>query len=418
MAERLTYGHYEIQQYLQRKMSPQQMHDFERALMDDPFLADAIEGFTAANTSLTEKHLAEIESNLSNERQKARIVPLPVRQTSWWKVAAIIVVIVSAGLLTFGLLSKNEVNDQISTASAPAANKIIEKQDTVGPVDKPIAAIDVLPKKDIFYKRKFIAPGAEAAPDFAQPQMSTQQVMSDTISSQQKAETANDVVIVGYGAARRNTTTNEVLSGKVAGIQEVTPKEFKGKVIDAMGEPMPFASVRAKNKSVATVSDSKGNFTLSSRDSVLNIDVSAAGYVRKDAKLKDDSTLNKVVLQEDKMSLSEVVVTDLAKRKRTNLSNANNAATATNAAPEGGFKNFEEYVRRQVDSLKSDKKNGSLNDEILLEFSIDKKGRPVHITAPKEENKTAIKKAKLILSQGPKWKNSGNEKRVKVIIPF
>jgi hypothetical protein len=35
MAETHTYSHDDIQRYLQRKMSSQEMHDFERALMNE-----------------------------------------------------------------------------------------------------------------------------------------------------------------------------------------------------------------------------------------------------------------------------------------------------------------------------------------------------------------------------------------------
>ena len=49
MAETQPYGHLEIQRYLQHSMSPQEMHEFEKALMNDPFLADALEGFRQAS---------------------------------------------------------------------------------------------------------------------------------------------------------------------------------------------------------------------------------------------------------------------------------------------------------------------------------------------------------------------------------
>jgi len=417
MAETPTYSHDEIQRYLQRTMSPQEMHDFERALMDDPFLADALEGFTSIDSALATKHLSEIESNLISKEQKAKVVPLRVKQTAWWRVAALILVIVSAGVLTFGLLSKDGTFNKPSVASAPAAKEIIQKQDTVGPIENPIASIDALPKREIFKKRPLSTPDAETAVTLEPPPVTAQQITSDTLSySQNSATTTNDLVIVGYGA-RRKTSNNEVLSGKATGVEEITnEKEFKGKVLDALGEPMPFVSVRAKNKSVGTVSDSKGNFTLLSRDSVLNIDVSSPGYVTADTKLSSDSTDNKVVLQEDKMSLAEVVVTGLAAKKRTSLSKVKNTSTLTGAEPEGGWKNFEEYLTRQADSLKANENH--LTGEIVLDFSIDKNGHPINIKAQGEADKIAAEKAIMILSKGPKWKKKNKEKKVSVTIRF
>lgn len=38
MAETQTYSRTEIQRYLQHKMSAQEMYEFEKTLMNDPFL--------------------------------------------------------------------------------------------------------------------------------------------------------------------------------------------------------------------------------------------------------------------------------------------------------------------------------------------------------------------------------------------
>jgi hypothetical protein len=39
------YGVEEIRRYAEGKMSPEEMHAIEKAALDDPFLADAIDGF-------------------------------------------------------------------------------------------------------------------------------------------------------------------------------------------------------------------------------------------------------------------------------------------------------------------------------------------------------------------------------------
>ena len=44
-----NYTSADIQQYLDGKMDAAEMHAFEKALMDDPFLADAMEGLQETN---------------------------------------------------------------------------------------------------------------------------------------------------------------------------------------------------------------------------------------------------------------------------------------------------------------------------------------------------------------------------------
>jgi hypothetical protein len=275
-----------------------------------------------------------------------------------------------------------------------------------------------LPKKEPFYKQKNTTPQLEDARRLAPDAIVFQQMTADTTTNVLKAEPADEVVVIGYGKAKRNITGNEILSGKVAGIEEATQKEFKGKVLDAMGEPMAFASVRAKNEKVATVADSKGNFTILARDSVLNIDVSSPGYVTANTKLKVDSTANTVVLKEAQSSLAEIVMTDIAKRRKSDESKKDQSARELNAAPVGGWKRFEQYIVSKVDSLKETADYKLDGEEIVLEFSIDKNGLPVDIKAPEKVNKTAAKHAISILANGPKWKAIQSEKRVKVTIAF
>src|SRR4051812_49026369 len=114
MADTQQYGHQEILRYLQQQMSSQEMHDFEKALMDDPFLADALEGFVASNKELAGKHLLQIERELTGSNEKARVVPMPGRKNGWWKVAAIILIVSSVTILTFSLLKNSDASKNIA----------------------------------------------------------------------------------------------------------------------------------------------------------------------------------------------------------------------------------------------------------------------------------------------------------------
>src|SRR5215218_1692118 len=107
MADTQTYGQNEIQRYLQHKMTPQEMHDFEKALMDDPFLADAVEGYKSADNLLSQKHLVEIQTELIAGNEDAKLVLLPRQKTGWWKVAAVVVALAIGGVLTYSLVKRD-----------------------------------------------------------------------------------------------------------------------------------------------------------------------------------------------------------------------------------------------------------------------------------------------------------------------
>ena len=62
MAESSTHINYtfeDIQRYLQGKMSAAEMHDIEKSALQDPFLADAIEGYKEVDENEALKHLNE-----------------------------------------------------------------------------------------------------------------------------------------------------------------------------------------------------------------------------------------------------------------------------------------------------------------------------------------------------------------------
>jgi hypothetical protein len=57
MATKAIYNYREIERYLQKQMSPSEMHAFEKAMMSDPFLADALEGLQASNSALANEFI-------------------------------------------------------------------------------------------------------------------------------------------------------------------------------------------------------------------------------------------------------------------------------------------------------------------------------------------------------------------------
>ena len=52
------FNAYDIERYHKGLLSPKERHDLEKAALDDPFLADALEGYTSANIDIS-KDLAK-----------------------------------------------------------------------------------------------------------------------------------------------------------------------------------------------------------------------------------------------------------------------------------------------------------------------------------------------------------------------
>jgi hypothetical protein len=94
-------------------MSPSEMHAFEKAMMSDPFLADALEGFQTSDATLADKHLSEINHKVSSKKDEAKVVGMS-SSAKWIRVAAMFIVLVGAGLITYYILNKPQENTTIA----------------------------------------------------------------------------------------------------------------------------------------------------------------------------------------------------------------------------------------------------------------------------------------------------------------
>lgn len=63
-SQHINYNFEDIQRYLQGKMSAGEMHEIERAALQDSFLADAIEGYSKISSETSRKHLNELNTEL------------------------------------------------------------------------------------------------------------------------------------------------------------------------------------------------------------------------------------------------------------------------------------------------------------------------------------------------------------------
>src|SRR4051812_20998667 len=100
----ISYSFEDIKRYRQGLMSNEEMHAFEKASMEDPFLADALEGYMDADESVASQHLSNISEKISGKQktnEQAVIVPMQRKSFAMWRVAAMLIVIAGAGLITY-----------------------------------------------------------------------------------------------------------------------------------------------------------------------------------------------------------------------------------------------------------------------------------------------------------------------------
>lgn len=113
----------DLRRYHSGEMSETQKHTLEKAALDDPFLADALDGY--ANDPAPDKNIQEIRERISNTKP-AKIVKF---NTSKWAIAASLLILLGIGAWFY--TSKNDQEEsevvQVSTADSIGPIASVEK---------------------------------------------------------------------------------------------------------------------------------------------------------------------------------------------------------------------------------------------------------------------------------------------------
>ncbi len=370
MAKAGTYSYEEIQRYLQHKMDAKEMYAFERAMMDDPFLADAIEGYKKSNEAVAASHLTEIEKQLTGDKQKAKVVALQAQTTGWWKIAAIILLIVTGAAISYSLLNTSGVDDSSTRQIAQKeSQEIPAAKDSIKPVDNVMPLQKTLPGKELLSYKKNTSPFIRREPEILPPTVQTIQAEKDsTIAAMEEHEEKAMLSAMPAGAQKDEAN---VVARKYLSVN-APPKEREGRVAEA--------TAAVKSEALAKKSISKN----------------------------DSNSLDEVVTENNGTTRKRDVAGSVSKIQNREQSEGN---------PEAGWNNFDHYVRQEILSFK-DSTNNPYSNQVTVEFSIDINGRPSDIQIKQEVDKDVADKAIQILKNGPRWIRNRNQSKVKVIMDF
>lgn len=140
----------DIEKYHRGLLSAKQMHDLEKAALDDPFLADALEGYAVAGVN-AHADIIDLKKRLADklESKSAKVVTMhggESRKSFPWLRAAAAVVIIAGGTMLANqfLFTKNKSQDIAQVNPAPIENKKADSNNintapTAAAADTPMA---------------------------------------------------------------------------------------------------------------------------------------------------------------------------------------------------------------------------------------------------------------------------------------
>ena len=410
----INYTFEDIQRYLQREMSAAEMHAIEKAALQDPFLADAIEGYNEADFTITKQHLNEINTTLSGKKEKTKVVAFKNR-TRWLSVAALVIIIVGITALSMYLLRNLNNNQQLAQLkNEPVRNETSN--------DSATNNINVLPEKNdtaksIAADKNFVKPLLSSSlslkkrnktiPVKATESKETTAVASITAAAPQQYK--DEVNSLSNPLNKDEDSVPKIITKRISGVN-IEPTTFAGKVMDEKNQPVANAIVESADKTITVLTNNKGDFSLFKSDTILAATASNIGYITNNSLLKPGNN-NVITLKQNNSALNDVVVVGYGSLKK-------NKETNSGPQPVGGWQSFNNYVIKKlnIDSAKANYVNS--NDLVEIEFLINRDGLPHNfkILKPLDDEKNS--KAIEILKSGPKWMNTSKNKKAKVTIHF
>lgn len=430
MAEQHTHISYsaeDIERYLTGKMSAKEMHNMEKAALQDPFLADAIEGYSVAPFEQSKKQLNEITAALETQKEETKVVPLAKRNFYWWRVAAIIILVIGVGILSWFIIDSNKGVNEVRDLARAKENKTAAG-DTVHQKESSNAIVKIDTSK------KLLAQNLAAKARKKQSQKKDLQQHDTTSANGYKLshvqteafkKPVSDSAIMKEDVA---VNISPLAERKVDSVQLENQESlafaqnkflpltnelntFNGRVVDDSNHAVPYAMVRANDKVVTT--DTNGYFKLQSPDSSLHVHISSAGFVPASAQLKSHIT-NNISIRPNSTALNDVFVTKLGAKKKQ----PGKVFNADSAYPSGGWESFQAYVYKKLNKPFDSTQSPEITGDVQLEFSIDENGEPYNFSVLTSSNNASASKAIEIIKNGPKWISTSKEKKGKITIQF
>lgn len=447
----IIYTAADIEKYHKGLMTPQEMHALENASLDDPFLADALEGYTGHMS--VQADIAELRDRLTERTREETtgVITITRKATSfsWWKIAAMVIMIAGAGIIVYQFgFSKKETG--IAQGSQEKETKIIAG-DSLTPA--PSAAADSPAQPGDKSKEQQRSPdntpetesspatAGEPLPSKTQPQRNarvdeknpappvspTSLEIAAQKAEEQNADSLQDLsnIVKDIPLAAQQQQDNRAKAAK-ARLERDTrgyssgnfnkTNVFRGRVTDAFNNALPFSNILNTRDSIGTYADANGFFNLVSPDSVLNVKVSSIGFEPGIIKL-DYVNHNNIKLDEDKTSLAEVVVSN---KKNTTNRAARSNMVLQDAEPADGWSNYDLYLANNLQEPLDfkEKKIDLSHREVELSFEVNKSGEPINITVKKSLCESCDKEAIRVLKEGPKWKRKARKGKTTVTISF
>lgn len=431
----------DIERYLRGELSAAEMHALEKEALDDPFLAEALEGIeqTGADNFLYDLHRINRKVH-KRTHKRSRKHDVSLRMWGWTVgIAATLFLVAFSAFVVISLLKEQERARQLAmeeslrslalltdtgerdTIAIPLPNErpaVIQRRTT-----RPLRSNDVNQKAEGDLNKPDVAPVGEAPPEpDATAQLEAEQELlardensKEAVKSRQDAQQADPSSGVKFENAPATIQDNAGTAKKETRVAARQPDKqtpavdsserpdsilVRGRVTSVDGENLPGVNVIIKGTSKGTVTDIEGNFQLAVPHGPSDLSFSLIGFTSQEVAVQEQTALN-VQLQEDVASLSEVVVTGYSR----GVDASESSATFTFAEPSGGRSDFRSYLNSAVKYPEEALRNKA-EGRVTVRFTVEPSGALSGFEVLKGIGHGCDEELIRAIREGPAWKPS------------
>ena len=438
----IIYSAADIEKYWRGELTAAEQHAMEKAAMEDPLLADAMEGYE--KKAQVPERVIGADNNELSKRLAERVAEkqsIPVIRSVWWKAAAAIVVLFAAGWLYTGInnkakqdsVAKNEINKQrtapVKTDTNSLQTEAVAGGDTfhdiaVNKSRRPAAKDDLPAKKE---KDKDaaaetgVAPVATSGkptavkPGAAQLADSSGMDKEDVAKLAERKEELSSPVEAAKPEQKAKsvfTDDNTMKKYTLAGRASNFSNTFNGNVMDQSNQPVANAAIQIPNLNVATKTDNKGYFSFKAPDTTLSVSIAANGFETQNLNLRNNKAmLNQIVLKPDQYNLGEVVVQSNGSVRKKQAAANDISIKILDAEPVNGWAEYNTYLQK---NKKVSEENSNIHGTVVVSFEVHNKWLN-NFTIVQSLDEDLDAEAIRLVKEGPAWKLLKGKKAVATV---
>ena len=413
--------------YIRGLRKGKEAHRLEKESMQDPFLADAMDGYNQVEGN-HEQRIEKLRMQVSAHSAKKKNT-----YAITWSIAACL--IIGFGISSYFLFLKKSMTDEVFIAEESVSTKLAEPAAPPTPAIPATPTVPATPQKEIALATTKVKTDSTPISEITARQADKKDMIAEIQTTSQPQGAPVAAVPMMEEVSEETAALQEVVATidtfesesdkkmKLAKVATILPQNnmIKGRVTDGKGEPLIGASVTYKGTNIGTITNMNGEFSLVKKDDKKRLTAEYIGYDPVEIRV-DTSRTMLIAMNENKQTLNEVVVVGYGAKKNKKSTTLGSVVKVEEQAekeitlqPVIGKRSYQKYLKEHL-VRPTDEKCAQVKGKVVLTFLINKEGRPFYIKVKESLCESADKEAIRLIQEGPDW-IYGN-KLVEVTVKF